>query len=346
VTARERDGGAPLAFVWKVAVVAAAAVVLWLLYLARRGIVVVYLSVLLAVALSPVVRLAERYTLRPIGRLRLPRPLAILIVYLAILGAVVGVVWVVATPIAAQAQDLTRDFPRLLDRGQSFLVEHGVITHPLGWQDVVQRARSAGIVGTVTSTSLDLVAGLFAAIVLVFLTFYLLVETDLLFDEALRFFPVHRRAVVKEAAIAVTHKVSAWLGGHLLLGAMLGSLTALGLGLLGIPYFYVLAVMSAVAEFVPYFGALIVSAIGIALAVGISFVKAIAVTAFFVVEYQIEAHVLVPQVFERQVGLSAATVIVALVLGGEVLGLLGIVLAVPTAAIIQVVLRETVLKDR
>ena len=72
----------------------------------------------------------------------------------------------------------------------------------------------------------------------------------------------------------------------------------------------------------------------------VSFQKVLLVIAFFVVQQQIENHVLVPKVMERQVGVSAVTVIVSLLIGGNLLGILGAILAVPTAAILQVVFTE------
>jgi predicted PurR-regulated permease PerM len=69
------------------------------------------------------------------------------------------------------------------------------------------------------------------------------------------------------------------------------------------------------------------------------------VIIFFVVQQQFENHVLVPKVMERQVGVSAVTVIVALLIGGKLLGIVGAILAVPTAAIVQVVLSELTARE-
>ena len=73
-----------------------------------------------------------------------------------------------------------------------------------------------------------------------------------------------------------------------------------------------------------------------------SFNKVILVIVFFIIQQQFENHILVPKVMERQVGVSAVTVIVALLVGGKLLGIVGAILAVPTAAILQVVLTEVI----
>jgi predicted PurR-regulated permease PerM len=72
----------------------------------------------------------------------------------------------------------------------------------------------------------------------------------------------------------------------------------------------------------------------------VSYQKALAVVAFFVVQQQIENHVLVPKVMERQVGVSAIIVIVSVLVGGKLLGIAGVLLAVPSAAILQVLVME------
>jgi predicted PurR-regulated permease PerM len=145
---------------------------------------------------------------------------------------------------------------------------------------------------------------------------------------------------VDGAARAITTKVSAWLGGQLLLGAVIGITSVIGLWLMGIPYFYVLALISAVGELIPVVGPILAAIPAILVAGTVSYQKVVMVMAFFLVQQQFENHILVPKVMERQVGVSAVTVIVALLIGGNLLGIVGALLAVPTAAILQVLLME------
>jgi predicted PurR-regulated permease PerM len=80
-------------------------------------------------------------------------------------------------------------------------------------------------------------------------------------------------------------------------------------------------------------------------ALTISYQKALLVALFYLLQQQLENHVLVPKIMSRQVGVSAVTVIVALLLGGNLLGVLGAILAIPTAAILQVIYQETIGKQ-
>jgi predicted PurR-regulated permease PerM len=187
--------------------------------------------------------------------------------------------------------------------------------------------------------------GLFGTVTLILLTFYMLVDSKDIFSFFVKLFPRQRRAQVAAISGTVVSKVSAWLGGQLLLALIIGLTSALGLGLMGVPYFYVLALISAVGEMIPMIGPILSAIPAILVAVTVSPALAISVAIFFIVQQQLENTVLVPKIMGRQVGLSAVTVIVALGVGGELLGVVGAILAVPTAAIIQVLFQELVTKD-
>jgi len=118
------------------------------------------------------------------------------------------------------------------------------------------------------------------------------------------------------------------------------------LWLLGVPYFYVLALICAVGELIPVIGPILAAVPAILVALTTSPQTALWVLVYFIAQQFIENHFLVPRIMQRQVGLSSVTVIAALLIGTELLGIVGALLAVPTAAIIQVLLQEYVASDR
>jgi predicted PurR-regulated permease PerM len=130
------------------------------------------------------------------------------------------------------------------------------------------------------------------------------------------------------------------MAGQLLLGAIIGSTAALGLWILGVPYFYVLALIAGIGELIPIVGPLLAAIPAVVVAFSVSPATALGVAVFFFLQQQVENHVLVPKVMSRQVGISPVLVIMALLIGGSLLGLVGAILAVPTAAILQVLLQE------
>ncbi len=322
---------------------ALAAVVIWCAFLVRDVLLLVYMSGLFAIGFSPIVRLIERQKVLPIGSKRFPRWLAILILYVIILGTLTGIGFMIVPPLVHQAQQLWTSLPGTFERAQDFLIQKGLLKEHLTLRQAVEHAPGGGggeAVGTVFSAVAGVVGGIFGLITILILTFYVLVEADSLRNTMLRLFPAHDRPRVAAVSRDITVKVSAWLAGQLVLGGIIGTSSAVGLWLLGVPFYYVLAVISGIGELIPVIGPILSAIPAVAVAVTVSLNKALLVIIFFIVQQQFENHVLVPKVMQRQVGVSPVIVIVALLIGGKLLGIVGAVLAVPTAAILQVLLTE------
>jgi len=322
-----------------------AVLLLWAAYLVREVLLLLYISGLLAIGFSPIVRLIERQRLLPVGTQRFPRWLAILVLYVFIIGAFVGIGMMVFPPLIDQAQEFWAQKEQMFEQGQRFLRERGLLRgEQITLEQAVERApKAAGgsdAFATVFGAVRGVLGGIIGFLTILIVTFYLLVDSWSLHQTLLRLFPPGDRARVDAAAREVTVKVSAWLGGQLFLGGVIGVTSAIALYLMGIPYFYVLALISAVGELIPVVGPLLAAIPAIAVAGTVSYQKVVMVVIFFVVQQQFENHVLVPKVMARQVGVSAVTVIVALLIGGKLLGILGALLAVPTAAILQVLFME------
>jgi len=327
---------------WTVAVTLGAIVMLWCAFLVRHALLLIYVSGLLAIGFSPIVRLIERQKALPIGSKRFPRWLAILILYSFIIGFVALVGFLVFPPLVRQAQSLWREMPDMFDRAQQFLIDKGILKEHLTLREAMARAPGGGgdAVGAVAGAVANVAGGIFGIVTILILTFYLLVEAENLRATFLRLFRRDRRARVAAASREVTVKVSAWLGGQLLLGTIIGTTSAIGLWALGVPFFYVLALISGVGELIPVVGPVLSAIPALAVAATISLKTVFFVLIFFILQQQLENHVLVPKVMSRQVGVSPVIVIVALLIGGELLGIVGAILAVPTAAILQVIAAE------
>ena len=323
---------------------ALALVVLWGAYAVRAVLLLIYISGLLAIGFSPIVRLIEKQKLLPIGTRRFPRWLAILVLYSVIVGTLVGIGMLIVPALIDQSQQLWAAKDEMFERAQQWLLDRGLLTRHFTLREAVEQApKAAGggeAVNTVLGAVIGVVGGIFGFLTILILTFYILVESDRLRDSFLHLFPKQRRARVAAASREVVGKVSAWLGGQLILGAIIGASSAIGLWLMGIPFFYVLALISGIGELIPIIGPVLSAIPAVAVAATVSFQKVLLVIVFFILQQQFENHVLVPKVMERQVGVSAVTVIVALLIGGNLLGIVGAILAVPTAAILQVIFSE------
>jgi predicted PurR-regulated permease PerM len=319
-------------------------ILLWAAYLVRDALLVIYISLLVAIGLSPLVAALEQRRPR---RQRLPRWAAILIIYSAIVGIIIGIGMMIVPPLVDQARELWAELPSLLHRAQQWLIQHGWINRELTVQEAVQQTPVGGsdAVGTVFSAVWKLVGGIFGVITILILAFYLLVDFESLLRVFIRLFPRHNRVRAHDATRRVTAKVSAWLGGQLLLAGIIGSSAAIGLGVMGVPYFYVLALLAAVGEMIPIVGPILSAVPAVLVALTVSPMLALGVLIFFVLQQQFENHLLVPRVMARQVGISPVFVISSLLIGGSLLGIVGAILAVPTAAILQVLFEELAPND-
>lgn len=324
---------------WTIAMTALAVIVLWAAYLVRDVLLLLYISALLAAGFSPIVRLIERQKALPIGTRRFPRWLAILILYVFILGSLTAIGFLVFPPLIDQAQQLWDTLPGMFDRAQQFLIDKGLLSERLTFRQAVERAPMPGggeAVGTVVGAVTGVAGGIVGLLTILILTFYFLVEAGTLRRNMLQLFPRRNRARVDAVSREMAAKISAWLSGQLLLGGVIGATSAIGLWLMGVPFFYVLALISGIGEMIPVVGPILAAIPAIAVASTVSLQKMLFVVVFFVVQQQFENHVLVPKVMSRQVGVNAVSVIVALLIGGKLLGIPGAILAVPTVAILQV----------
>lgn len=319
----------------------------WTLYTVRNTLITVYISSLFAMGISPLVAMIERQRVIPIGG-RLPRWLAILIIYAALIGSIVGVASLVMPPLAAQAEELWRTLPEKIEQAQGMLVRMGILGRPITLGEAVQQTPAGGgatAFSTLFGAVRNVVGGVFGLITVLLLTFYMLVESREIRSFFVRLFPHRERARVAAISDTVTQKVSAWLGGQLILSMIIGLTSWIGLWLMGVPYFYVLALISAIGELIPMVGPILAAIPAILVAASVSPGLAAGVAVFFIVQQQLENTVLVPKIMGRQVGLSAVHVIIALGIGSQLLGVVGAILSVPTAAIVQVLFGELVARD-
>jgi predicted PurR-regulated permease PerM len=317
------------------------AAIAWMLFLVRDALLLIYIAMLVAIGLARLVSRIERHA---DGRSRLPRWASILIIYLLFLGVLVGVSVLIIPPLIEQARGLWAALPDMLSRGQQWLIERGLLSRAITVREAVEQAPGGGsdAVGTVVGAVWGLFGGIFGLLTILILAFYFLLDADRIVNTFLRLFPRAERLRAADGCVRVTTKVSAWLGGQLLLAGIIGGSAAIGLWLMGVPYFYVLALIAGLGEMIPIVGPLLSAIPAVAVAFTVSPTLALGVAVFFLVQQQVENHVLVPKVMERQVGVSAVVVIIALLLGGSLLGIVGAILAVPTAAILQVLFLELV----
>ena len=326
---------------------ASAVALLWAMYLVRSELLLIYICALFATGLAPLVRYIERHRLLRIGNRRLPRPAAIGLIYATVIGLLAALAAAITPPMVQQGQQLWQDLPGRLDLLQQTLVKWGLLAPGASFKELLQKVPAGGAdaVTTVLLALWGIVGGLFGFVTVLLLTFYLLLDAQRVYGVFVRLFPRAQRKRVAEVSERAAGKISAWLSGQVLLGFIIGVTSGIGLWVMGVPYFFVLAVISGIGEMIPMVGPLLSAIPAVAVAFTVSPGLAFGVAVFFLVQQMLENNVLVPKVMGEQVGLSAVTVIASLLIGTALLGFMGALLAVPTAAILQVLFEELVLRD-
>ncbi len=322
--------------------VSAVTILVAIFWAAREALMLVYISALIAMGFSPLVHMIERP--RAGGRLpAVPRWLAILVIYLTVVGIVVIIALMVVPPLVAQSVALWDRLPDELNRLQTFLIRYRMLRGPLTLAEAVRSApvgSGADDARHRHEDRADGIGGVFGLITIIILSFYLLIEARAMFEYWIRFVPAARRGDVAIAAREAVLKVSAWLSAQFVLAGVMGTFAAVGLGLMGVPYFYVVALVAAIGETIPIVGPVIGGITAVAVAITVSAKLAAMVGAYFLILHQLEANILVPKIMERRVGVSPVAVMVALLIGGSLWGLIGAILAIPTVAILSIIVDQ------
>jgi predicted PurR-regulated permease PerM len=326
---------------WTIAMSLGGVVLLWGLYLIRDVLIAVYLSAVLAFGMHPIVSWIERLPLVRHGRRHVPRWIAILVIYVAVLAVITGILAIALPPFIAQARELWMKPPAFADRTQAWLVANHIIKHKLTMTDVIANTPSADVAMTSLFGALQsAIGGFFGVLTIPLLAFFMLADANALHDTVLEFFDEDGREQVSRVIHNVTAKVGAWLAGQLLLAAVITAISAIAFYLLGVPYFYVLALICGVGELVPMIGPMIAMIPAVIVASSAGFDRAVFVTLYLSIQQFLENHFVIPKLMQRRVGVSPVAVLVALLAGASLAGVAGALVGVPTAAIVQILLNE------
>jgi len=317
---------------------------IYLLFQLRDLVLVILTSVVLAASVEPATKWFARY--------KIPRIPAVLAVYLAVVSLLVGVFSFFVPVILSEASEFLSSLPQYIDSisawnpvGDGSLLEKGgAIANELNGfslRDIVTSLRdlSTGAEGGFLQLMVSVFGGIFSFILIVILSFYLAVQEDGIQRFLELITPIKRRGYVVDLWKRTQVKIGLWMQGQLLLIVLIGVLTYLGLTILGVPYALLLGLFAGLAELIPIFGPVIaaIPAIMLAFVNGVSFVEAglasaIAVGLFYVLIQQFENNLIYPLVVQKVVGVPPILVIIALIIGWDIAGFLGIILAVPIAA--------------
>lgn len=311
---------------------------LQLLVSARGVIILIVVALFLAVGLNPAV---ERLRSRGIRR-----GLAVTAVFLALLGGFVGFGFAVAPPLTEQIAAFVQRIPEwvnqlqnnptvnqldqryeLLDRAEQYLT-----TANLGQQ----------LFGGIVGFGRAVLGTLFNVVTVLILTLYFLVSLPGIKRTAYHLAPRSRRARVSLLSDEMLARIGGYISGVLIISALAGTTAFIFLEIIGLKYALALALVVALFVLIPVIGAtlgaVIVTLVGLSESLGI----AVACAIFFVAYQQVENYLIYPRIMKRSVDVPPTATIIAVLVGGALLGVVGALLAIPTAAAIRLMLDHVV----
>ncbi|HEY7952859.1 MAG TPA: AI-2E family transporter [Solirubrobacteraceae bacterium] len=316
-------------------------------------------KVLLIFVVAGVIALILNPAVSVLQRSRLPRGLAVLAVYLAFFLTLTGIGFLLANPIANQVRAFSHNLPTLvseanktIEETQSYLDEHGVHVHLVkqgktALQTLQEKvAKSSSSLATFGGDLLTEVAAAFFDLVLVFvLSVYMLLYGQSIGALVRRAMPKGDGTAADDYPTLAQHAVSRYVGGQLLFSLIMGLSTGLALylfGVLGIfpagkKYAVAFAVFYGVMELIPYIGPILGALPAIIVALISDPISALWVLLLFIGLQQLEGHVVAPQIFSHTLRTNPLLVIFALLLGLQLYGVIGALVALPILSI----LRET-----
>jgi predicted PurR-regulated permease PerM len=314
--------------------VACAVAIAWAVFVAGQILVLLGLSFFIAVGLEPAVRWLYRRGL--------PRWLAVSIVLLATLGTVVGFFALAVPVVVNQASVLANEIPHYLRELKNHSSTLGRLNARYHFASAVQKLlRGQGTSFGVVVGIGKVVLGLISSVVVVgIVAVYLLVDMPRVRRGIYLLAPKSRRPRMVLLTDEILNRVGGYVLGNLLTSLVAGVGTYAWALIFGIPYALLLAVLVALVDLIPIIGSTIGGVVVSLVALTVSPVIAIATAIFYFVYRFLEDYLLTPRIMARTVAVPGLVTVVATILGGAMLGLIGALLAIPVAAAIKLLFEE------
>ncbi len=313
----------------------------WVLYMLRDLALVILTAVVLASSIEPAVKFLSKYRIH-----RIP---AVLGVYITLAGLLAGLFYAFVPPLLGEMYDFAGRVPGLAQElgssifsGNADAIKKGELL----FSQIAQDAPAGEIFTTLSgvwstskgfaSSAGSVFGGLFSFVLIVVLSFYFAMQERGIENFLKIVIPFGKEDYVINLWERSKAKIGKWMQGQLLLGVLIFILVYLGLTIVGIPYALLLALLAGVLEIIPVFGPILAAIPAVALAFSTGGTGlALGIASFYLIVQQFESNLIYPLVVRKIVGVPPILVILALIIGAELAGFLGILISVPVAAAIM-----------
>ncbi len=313
---------------------AAVVVLLAIAWHIREVLLLIYVAALFAVIVDPAVSAIQKTR---IGRWHLSRGIAVVTILIGIGLALTLLIVFLAPPIIRDLQSFSAELPR---RMQDFYarLQRLPFGNNIDLASLQHYATSA--VGGVFGLFAGIAGGVFGFVSWLVLTIYFILDGERAFNWGLLFFPAFQRERIRTTLHRAEGRVSKWLLGQGILMFLLGASSAIAFHLMHVRYSLALGVFAGLANIVPIVGPVAAAVLASTVAAFDSWNKVAGVILFYVIYQQVENALLTPKIMKSTVDLPALAVIIALAIGGKLAGIVGALIAVPTAALMGVIIDE------
>jgi len=295
----------------------------------------IIISVLIVYSISPVVNFLTAK--------KVPHWLAVTVAFLVFLALIVLMFYLVIPILINEIVELTKLLPRYIAMLQPYLLEFIQIIQYPQFEEVITSliqqipTNLQQLLNQVTSLTLALFSRLTELIVILFLVFYLLKDLAKIKAGIIMSAPTNYRYEFSRVLTILDEKVGAYLRGNFLRCGIVGFATGLGLFIMGMPFYFILGFFAGLMNIIYYIGPYIAAIPAVLISISPDTPGFLLIIFFYVFIQSIDAFVLTPLLLGKAVDIRPFTIIVAILIGGKLLGILGIILAIPFAATLKVV---------
>lgn len=327
--------------------VVAVGLVFWFLYSFRAAVFILIVAIVLGTAIRPAVEWLQRRGLS--------RPVGVILIYVLLIGSMLGVGAFIFPLIANQTTDLAVQIPKLYSSTRTWMLESSgrllkriALSLPAQLQlfsppvdvegePLTRAAQTFTLAGSV-------IRSLLAANAVFLVAFYWTMESERTMRTLLLFFPPDRREDLRRLLEQIEAKVGGFIRGQFILSLSIGTAALIAYWLIGLPNTLVLALFAAIMEAVPVFGPALGAIPAALIAASVDPTKVIWVIVATGIMQGLENYFLVPRVMNKNVGVNPIVTLLALAAFASLLGLPGGLLAIPAAAVVQLLLDRYLLE--
>ncbi|MBU1036447.1 AI-2E family transporter [Patescibacteria group bacterium] len=311
------------------------------LYLIKEVIALIFISLVLASALDPLVDWFKKF--------RIPRGLGIIIIYIIILSIVSAAIFLIVPPITKEIGQIATHFPvyyeKIANGIQSLQGKSNIDT-----QAELQKglnALSSGLpfaVNNILSILFTFFGGVVSFLLVLVITFYLTIEENNLKKFLRAVSPSKYQPYIAQVIFRIQRKMGLWLRGQLILSLIVFALSFIGLSILGVQYALLLALIAGILEVIPFIGPNLAAIPAIFFGFLQSPLMGVLVIALYFIIQQLENHIIVPKVMGKSVDLNPLVVIVVILIGAKIGGVAGALISVPVATALSVFISDFINK--